>query len=73
MDEVAEASRSGQHRPGGGQAKFDGRFVYFVGMEESGNRVQHHVMQALISAEPGRDPARPKGFPGAALSSSMTV
>ncbi|EML7987424.1 hypothetical protein D7Y24_02865 [Stenotrophomonas maltophilia] len=57
----------------GAQAKFDGRFVYFVGIEESGNRVQHHVMQALISAEPGRDPARPKGFPGAALSSSMTA
>jgi len=44
-----------------------------VSMEESGHRVQHHVMQALMSAEPGRDPAKFKGFPGAALSSSMTA
>ncbi|QGM01323.1 hypothetical protein FEO89_11505 [Stenotrophomonas maltophilia] len=57
----------------GAQAKFDGRFVYVVGMEESGHRVQHRVVQALVSAEPGRDPARLKGFPGAALSGSVTA
>ncbi|MBH1732215.1 hypothetical protein I5V26_03455 [Stenotrophomonas maltophilia] len=57
----------------GAQAKFDGQFVYIVGMEESGHRVQHRVVQALMSAEPDRDPAKFKDFPGAVLPSSMTA
>ncbi len=31
----------------GAQAKFDGRFVYVVGVEGSEHRAQHRVMQAL--------------------------
>ncbi|WP_285311545.1 hypothetical protein [Stenotrophomonas maltophilia] len=34
----------------GAQAKFDGRFVYVVGVDGGGNRAQHRVMQAVMAA-----------------------
>lgn len=35
----------------GAQAKFDGRFVYVVGVEGGPHRAQHRVVQALVAAE----------------------
>lgn len=34
----------------GAQAKFDGRFVYVVGVDGGGHRAQHRVMQAVMAA-----------------------
>ncbi|MBA0222999.1 hypothetical protein D7U74_15730 [Stenotrophomonas maltophilia] len=35
----------------GAQAKFDGRFVYVVGVEAAQRRAEHRVMQVLSAAE----------------------
>ncbi len=58
----------------GAQAKFDGRFVYIVGMEESGHRVQHRVVQALMAMEGGQAmDANREHLPVSALSGSITL
>jgi len=41
----------------GAQAKFDGRFVYVVGVEGGAHRAQHRVIQALKASTGGRAPA----------------
>nr|WP_313508465.1 hypothetical protein [Stenotrophomonas geniculata] len=35
----------------GAQAKFDGRFVYVVGVDGGAHRAEHRVMQAVMAAE----------------------
>ena len=54
-------------------AKFDGRFVYVVGVEGGAHRMQHRVVQALVAADAPRAPAgslRSRAG-GTALSSPM--
>ncbi|WP_295569023.1 hypothetical protein [uncultured Stenotrophomonas sp.] len=34
----------------GARAKFDGRFVYVVGVDGGGHRAQHRVIQAVMAA-----------------------
>lgn len=41
----------------GAQAKFDGRFVYVVGVEGGAHRAQHRVIQALKASAGARAPA----------------
>ncbi|WP_401740339.1 hypothetical protein [Stenotrophomonas geniculata] len=59
----------------GAKAKFDGRFVYVVGVEGGGHRAQHRVAQALMATEgafaSGAGLQRPSA--GTALSGTMTT
>jgi hypothetical protein len=48
----------------GAQAKFDGRFVYVVGVEGGAHRAQHRVIQAL-KASAGTRTRAPAEAPGA--------
>ncbi|MDH2021281.1 MULTISPECIES: hypothetical protein [Stenotrophomonas] len=56
----------------GAQAKFDGRFVYVVGVEVTQRRAEHRVMQVLSAAE-GRPAAAARTYtmPPAAPSSVL--
>ncbi|WP_439448196.1 hypothetical protein [Stenotrophomonas sp. ATs4] len=57
----------------GAQARFDGRFVYVVGVEGRAHRAQHRVLQALKAPDgalaPAADPRRPAS--STALSDAM--
>ncbi|MCU1088435.1 hypothetical protein JAK45_12190 [Stenotrophomonas maltophilia] len=55
----------------GAQAKFDGRFVYVVGVDGGGHRAQHRVMQAVMAADGGgASNTRPRGTRVGAVASS---
>lgn len=57
----------------GAHAKFDGRFVYVVGVEGGAHRMQHRVVQALVATDaPRASGGSLQGRAGgAALSSPM--
>ncbi|HDX0800462.1 hypothetical protein I5T81_00455 [Stenotrophomonas maltophilia] len=59
----------------GAQAKFDGRFVYVVGVDGGGHRAQHRVMQAVMAAGGAcaSNPRRERPAVGVGVSSAMAT
>ncbi|PSD30833.1 hypothetical protein C7E12_06285 [Stenotrophomonas maltophilia] len=55
----------------GAHAKFDGRFVYVVGVEGGAHRMQHRVVQALVATDAPRASVQSAVEPARGLSSPM--
>lgn len=57
----------------GAQAKFDGRFVYVVGVDGGGHRAQHRVLQAVMAAESAcaSNARRPRRAADAGISNAL--